>query len=100
MMWMEPAPEQHSGLHPSVVEESAMHQMVAAFFALLFSFGHAAPAPRCDALEATPVYNAEFQSPPTRQELAHLTLASRYAGSACLSCRRTRTATTAFSRER
>jgi hypothetical protein len=71
-----------------------MHQMFSAFFALLFSFGHAAPAQHCDAFEATPVYNAEFQAPPTRQELAHLIVASHYAGSACLSCRRTRTATT------
>jgi hypothetical protein len=71
-----------------------MHSIFATLFALLFSFGHAAPAPRCEALEETPVYNAEFQAPPSRQELAHLTLASRYAESACLSCRRPRTATT------
>jgi hypothetical protein len=70
-----------------------MHQMFAAFFALIFSFGHPAAPPHCEALEETPVYNAEFQAPPTRQQLAHLTLASHYAGSECLSCRRPRTAT-------
>ncbi len=77
-----------------------MHQMFAAFFALLFSFGHAAPAPRGEAFQPARAELFALEYAPSRQELAHPTLANRYAGSACLSCRRTRTATTAFSRER
>jgi hypothetical protein len=66
-----------------------MHQIFAAFFAVIFSFGHAATAPRGEALQADPVSHTASEAAPGRQALAN-----RYAGSACLSCRRTRTATT------
>ena len=65
-----------------------MHALIVAFYALVFSFGHST-APRevvVPLADASPT--AVFA--PTRQELVHAELLeSGYAGSACVSCRRT-----------
>ncbi len=77
-----------------------MHQIFAAFFALLISFGHAAPAPHSEAFQPAQAELFALEYAPSRQELAQAALANRYAGSVCLSCRRTRTSTTVSSRVR
>ncbi len=77
-----------------------MEQMLAAFFALIFAFGHTASATRngADMPVSKPV--SVTISAPTRQELALAARANRYAGSVCLSCRRAETVTTVTYRAR
>jgi len=71
-----------------------MEQMLAAFFALIFAFGHTSHATRSSV--DTPVSESGYVTgpAPTRQEITLAARANRYAGSACLSCRRTGTMTT------
>jgi len=70
-----------------------MHQILASFFALIFAFGHTAPAPRNATALAVAEHSQVADPAPTRQELMLTARANRYAGSACLSCRRPDTVT-------
>ena len=68
-----------------------MRTFLAAFFALLFSFGHHAASAR------TAEASLQFETPrpsavlsfPDRQDLARTGGSASYAGAACLSCRTT-----------
>jgi len=67
-----------------------MHSLLTAFFALIFSFGHAEPARR-----ATPLVPPDadlsfyYTGAPSRHELQQKPLVSSYAEAACTSCRLT-----------
>lgn len=66
-----------------------MHQLIAAFFAMIFSFGHAQPMHQSQVASAA--NNQPFiQAPaPTREELAHqqFETITSYAETSCVSCR-------------
>ena len=67
-----------------------MHQMIAAFFAMIFSFGHA-QTPHQSQLASASDNHPFIQAPmPTREELAHqqFETATSYAETSCVSCRR------------
>jgi len=74
-----------------------MHQMLAAFFAMIFSFGHAQTV-RHSELALASDNHPFIQAPlPTRQEMAHeqFQTITSYAETACVSCRRMNVASNA-----
>ena len=74
-----------------------MHQLLVAFFALIFASGHASHGAINDTFQPDETYVADKAPVPTRHELALGALANSYAGSACLSCRRTNAVPTQLS---
>ncbi len=74
-----------------------MHQLLVAFFALIFASGHASHGAANDAFQSDEAYVVDKAPVPTRQELAQASFANSYAGSACLSCRRMNAAPTQIS---
>jgi len=67
-----------------------MHSLLTAFFAMIFSFGHATPAQHAKAL-VPPEADLSFYyaGAPSRHELQQMQLVSSYAEAACTSCRLT-----------
>ena len=64
-----------------------MHQIIVAFYALIFSLSHTGTAPQPEAPQPTTAAVVSYA--PTRQELAHAEYDNSYAETACVSCRRT-----------
>ena len=67
-----------------------MHQLIAAFFAVIFSFGHAQTVRHSEFVTSADNH-PYIQAPlPTREELAHkqFQTATSYAETSCVSCRR------------
>lgn len=66
-----------------------MHAMIAAFFAMLFSFGHAQTVRHSELALASDTHPFVQVATPTREELAHqqFETVSRYAVDSCVSCR-------------
>ena len=67
-----------------------MHQMLAAFFAMIFSFGHAQTVRHSELVSAADTHPF-IQAPSlTREELAHqqFETVTSYAEDSCVSCRR------------
>jgi hypothetical protein len=67
-----------------------MHQLIAAFFAMIFSFSHAQTV-RHSELELASQNHPFLQAPaPTREELARqqFEIVTSYAETSCVSCRR------------
>lgn len=69
-----------------------MHQFIAAFFAMIFSFSHAQTVRHSETVLAAerPSAVAPAASVPSREELAHQVFATTtgYAETSCVSCRR------------
>jgi hypothetical protein len=68
-----------------------MHQMLAAFFAMIFSFSHAQDVRHSESFLAAHHTPSTYQAfVPTRQELAYqqFETVTGYAESSCVSCRR------------
>jgi hypothetical protein len=64
-----------------------MHSLLTAFFALIFSFGHAEPARHTTPLVAPDAdLTFYYAGAPSRHELEHMRVASSYAETACVSC--------------
>jgi len=64
-----------------------MHHIIVAFYAFVFSFGHAAPVHHPEALQQqSPRLTSAYA--PTRQEVAHNRYAGSYSETVCVSCRR------------
>ena len=66
-----------------------MHSMIAAFFAMLFSFGHAQTVRHSEVALAADTHPFIQASGPTRQELNYqqFQTVTRYAEDSCVSCR-------------
>jgi hypothetical protein len=68
-----------------------MHQFIAAFFAMVFSFSHAQTVRHSETLLASePPAATATANVPNREELAHqvFVTTTSYAESSCVSCRR------------
>lgn len=68
-----------------------MHPIIAALYAFVFSFCHANSAHHTETTQSivTDEVVATTSYVPTRQELARAEFAGSYAGTACISCRKT-----------
>lgn len=66
-----------------------MHSLIAAFFAMLFSFGHAQTMHQSELAQATDSHPFVQASAPTREELNYeqFETVTRYAEDSCVSCR-------------
>ena len=66
-----------------------MHQLFAAFFAMIFSFGHAQPAHQTQFVAATGSHPYMQAPAPTREQLAYqeFQTVTSYAETSCVSCR-------------
>jgi len=66
-----------------------MHHLIAAFYAFVFSLGHAVSTHTTQAkVEAPPPVPTYFGYAPSRHEIARSEVPSSYAEKACVSCRR------------
>jgi hypothetical protein len=67
-----------------------VHQLIAAFFAMLFSFGHAQTVRQSEVALASDNHPFVQAAAPTRQELNYqqFETVNSYAEDSCVSCRR------------
>lgn len=67
-----------------------MRELLAAFFALIFSFSHAQTVRHSDYIATTDSYPYVQAAAPTREQLAYeqFQTATSYAETSCVSCRR------------
>jgi hypothetical protein len=66
-----------------------LHQLIAAFFAMIFSFGHAQTVHHSEFVAATDNQPYVQAPAPTREQLAYqeFQTATSYAETSCVSCR-------------